>query len=583
MSAIDDLLKDPKFRKLMSSAPDRARAIVSEMSQRDFNNIPNSDNFLEKAIGTAKAIGKDALIGITSAENTATMGAYGEATQAMSKIGNIIGDVAGFPNTPEIESGNFGMVKPSTDPGQGLGGAMNMVMNPAKYHENWAEGIGNTLGFIGGGPGKLMGMAEKGVAKGIGKSLPNFLTKAIGRSAGGAVGGASVPGSFEERVGNAELGAILGPAIGAGIDLGGSAVKSGAKFLNVLRGKGIKELEQVIGKTQGNINQTTQEAQALKSETSRLGGISSYLEKRSKRELGRSAKEMGASSESNIKKSIGENFLKAKENYRKMIQESDPEGVNLGDLYDVLDRAVTNKGIGKVVDPNTQTLILDPSERALLSLRSELASKLPKEGVSEGIVDLANPKNVMRIADIKNFKNRIISAVKNRPDIEAEFMGQHAEMLKSKGLEGMNDANQLYREAYSKLKASKPLKSNSLTSAIEGKLPKTKLEELFKAEKSSGVNELENIIKKQSKKKLGYTKAISDVKRYQKSVGNIASDSDIASKLMADRLKSLESDLSKKKLNSLLAKVGAGSAIASLVGAGGIFNLGKKFNDVINP
>ena len=45
-SKIDQMLADPKFRQLMTSSPDRARALVLEARQKDFGKIPKTENFL---------------------------------------------------------------------------------------------------------------------------------------------------------------------------------------------------------------------------------------------------------------------------------------------------------------------------------------------------------------------------------------------------------------------------------------------------------------------------------------------------------------------------------------------------------
>src|SRR3990167_7145625 len=53
-SKIDQMLADPKFRQLMTSSPDRARALVLEARQKDFGKIPKTESFLEKAIKSSR-------------------------------------------------------------------------------------------------------------------------------------------------------------------------------------------------------------------------------------------------------------------------------------------------------------------------------------------------------------------------------------------------------------------------------------------------------------------------------------------------------------------------------------------------
>ena len=55
-SKIDQMLADPKFRQLMTSSPDRARALVLEARQKDFGKIPKTESFLEKAIKSSRNI-----------------------------------------------------------------------------------------------------------------------------------------------------------------------------------------------------------------------------------------------------------------------------------------------------------------------------------------------------------------------------------------------------------------------------------------------------------------------------------------------------------------------------------------------
>mgnify|MGYP007031186951 CR=1 FL=1 len=46
-STIDQMLSDPKFRQLMKANPDRARALVLEVRQKDFGKIPNTGKLLD--------------------------------------------------------------------------------------------------------------------------------------------------------------------------------------------------------------------------------------------------------------------------------------------------------------------------------------------------------------------------------------------------------------------------------------------------------------------------------------------------------------------------------------------------------
>ena len=57
-TTIDRMLADPKFRQLMQLSPDRAKALVLEIRQKDFGKIPKTESFIERAIkGSRNVLG----------------------------------------------------------------------------------------------------------------------------------------------------------------------------------------------------------------------------------------------------------------------------------------------------------------------------------------------------------------------------------------------------------------------------------------------------------------------------------------------------------------------------------------------
>lgn len=356
----------------------------------------------------------------------------------------------------------------------------------------------------------------------------------------------------------------------------GSLSLSGAKgigkgvggFFKALRGKKIPGLK-------ANIKSATEAIGSASAEEKNLEIAQKSIKRLGKKQVGADAKEFGARASKTAKDAVQSEFQDAKLGYRKMIEESNPEEVGLGELNDVLDRVITNKGIGRVVDPNTNTLILDPSESALINLKRQWASKLPQD--AGDVITMDSPKKLSRISDIKNFKNQILRAVKGREDIEADFLSEYARMLEEKGLSAFNEAGKKYSGAYSKLKASKKLTGTAYEQIAMGRTSPTKYADIESAEKQIGINQLEDIIRKQNETKGLFGEAFSDVgsRRSQKaseiqslkeSIGSFSNPDSLKGKLLVERLKQGgAAGLASTGIGWLLSKILGGRPHSSVV------------------
>ena len=129
MSRIDDLLKDQRFRQFMVQNPERAKALVLEMRQKDFGKIPNTEGFLTQAIKQARVPGPFGSLGGTSI--TAAIPTNREELLDLGKVGirQIIPDQSGMVGFGAnlVGAGSKGLPEPSTEYGKGIESSSNMA------------------------------------------------------------------------------------------------------------------------------------------------------------------------------------------------------------------------------------------------------------------------------------------------------------------------------------------------------------------------------------------------------------------------------------------------------------------------
>ena len=117
MSKIDDLLKDPRFKQLMSQSPDKAKSLVLEMRQHDFGKIPPAENFLQRAIKQSRSAGQ--AFGSFMPSNEAEGRDLGRSVlrQITNFSPGLVGEAAKF---VDPRRGDVSVPSPETDYGRNL-------------------------------------------------------------------------------------------------------------------------------------------------------------------------------------------------------------------------------------------------------------------------------------------------------------------------------------------------------------------------------------------------------------------------------------------------------------------------------
>ena len=518
----------------------------------------SSEGLLQKALSTVGQIGRNVDIGTNRMVNTATFGATDALGGLLEKI---------LP-TPEGMY-NPTIATPESSPGQGINGFIHMISHPMEHQENLAEGIGNTAGFIGGGPGKIFSGIEKA---GI-KYLPKLLEigKTVGRSAGGVASGFSAPGSLEERSSNAKLGGILGPVLGKVGDVGVGTVQGIGKFFNKLTGKNIRAVNADIQRTQGDILSEKAITEEVGGKAKRFEDTSKKWGAREKSQAEISGREDAAMAERGIQARVSDMFKQAREKWTNMRNSLSTKGVNEKDMIDVLDAVIAEKGI----QPGTQ--YQSPAEANLLNLRSRYSSQLPKE-TPTGEYDLmalirdpnagpimkpaAAPAKISDAGAIKRFSDEVWDAMGGRSDLEGAFLKHLDAKLQSKGITEFQDANLDYQNAYSAKRVSKKsgdLSESAYKRAAKGTLPSSDEVAMLGAEKKTGVSYLKDIINKQRERSGRYAETKSTLAKRSELLRRIEEASKGRTGLMEDAMKGLET-----KIKWEIAKTAGAAGVAAI-------------------
>lgn len=350
---------------------------------------------------------------------------------------------------------------------------------------------------------------------------------------------------------------------------------------------------------------------ALGSENQRLNKIQEYIGKRASREVGyaegKTSEEISRlknkgkqlktqygdkvrglayQGSEDIQSQVGQKFKSAREQYNSMLDSQEMGKLTNSDLLDPLEKTIANKGV-----ESKQGIFRDGSENHLLSMRDKIASKIIPAG-EDSVDPITNqvikgtPKQspeLENITDIKDYKNKILKGLEGRPDLEAEFMKNYREFLKSKGLDDFAGASIPYQDAYSALDASKELGETTLRQAGTN-MPENKLSDLLNQERKVGTNYLNQIRSEKTKNASSQKELSNQISQVEKNLEKIVQDiktkyagakSKVGeySKGNEEKLADLEAGLKmvQGQLDTIMGrrKVIKGTGVAALSGAGG--------------
>lgn len=269
-------------------------------------------------------------------------------------------------------------------------------------------------------------------------------------------------------------------------------------------------------------------------------------------QLARDAEEISYSGAKQIKSGLENDFQKAREMYRSVVDSEDVSDISTKDLIKVLDDVILEK---KISGKRFRT----PADENILDMRNRVASKV-KEATPDIVEEVRDPltnqphrfitekgspaidPKMSMVEEVKNFKNMVFDSIKGQSDLEGSFLRHFGQMLEDKGHGAINQASKAYRRVYDLVKESKALKIGSPS------------------------------IKKLATGRTGSTQT-SDMVSFGKKMGTKVIDqaSKIGQEVASNNNKLLLAIRNQNRVKALAGLTGTGAAVT------GLFNLGKAF------